>query len=124
MAEVGDALSIRSEVMEVVEAHPGKRILLTGSERALALSFLASKGIDAFDAVIGAEQGRRGWMFTKQPYGRSKLGEVAEPIEVALGDSFADRHLLSIAARAHVVAGDRRLEREAERRGWSLFKFD
>lgn len=103
--------SVSEPVLNCVRAFSGRKILLTGSFEALVNQWIDVAGMrSVFDEVIGCRVFDGSIRVERHPYGRSKIAclRALKPA-VALGNEYADRHLLSMSQTAICVGGDARL---------------
>lgn len=112
---------LNQAVLDLIKDSNGSmRVLLTGCHEELAKAFLLRRGIDEFQVVIGMTL-RNTFLIKCHPFARSKvqLASNYSPY-VGTGDSWTDRFFLEQATVAYVIGSDRKLNLQAEKRGWKI----
>ena len=111
-----DQFILREELIERLKVHPGPRMVLTAAWEPLAKELVRQLDLPV-DKVVGSVFRRPPVAVT--PRGSDKLRFLPkDPIDVALGNEWADRHFLSRSRNPVVVGEDRRLRRLGMSKSW------
>ncbi len=116
-------IRLNQEVAELARGFPGRRILMTGSDRRLVEKLLVKLGAaELFHVVEGAETGKNGFVLKRHPYGKSKRKLLPPDCELGIGNEYADRFFLRACGRAFVVDPKENLRELAMREGWTILE--
>lgn len=105
--EFADRYEVNWGLVDSLLACQDWRLLLSGGLEFLITKFLIARDINVFDEVIGQRSGRLGWVLNPCPFGRAKSRFVREPIDLAIGNDYSDRHILRQAVRGVLIREER-----------------